>query len=405
MPIGLKILAAVAFYLGFAGLAALFGSLALKGADEKQERLARLGRRLSFLRIAGLVLVVLGDDFNPLVDAAALTLATGVLPLFYAAMLAAYLAPLVAFYALMGAVAARYLNRIRGTRLKASAQAARAALAMAALMLTWLAIYAGRELLPRFVAGEPLRFLAMVVWAALILSAVAWLNHALARRSKKRRRDEEARLLPRVSALAARAGVRLSRFVYYDSGEERVANAFASGLFRPTVSVYSHLERNLDPEEFDAIVAHELAHLKGRDEALRTLVASLGIGVFLLVSEAVGRAFELPRALSLAVDLYLIVMFVQVLPGIVYRIQERRADAFAAGLVESPAVTASALRKVYALNDSDGSRQSRKNGTAHPSLRKRLAALGDTGDTLSDAVPEEPARPGKDAEMGGSTGA
>jgi len=391
MPIGLKILASAAFYLVFAGLAALFGSLALKGKDEKQERLARLGRRLSFLRIAGLVLVVLGDDFNPLVDAATLTLDTGVIPLFYAAMLAAYLAPLVAFYALMGAVAARYLNRIRGTRLKASTQAARAALAMAALMLTWLAIYAGGEVLPRLVPSAPLRFAAMVAWAALILSAAAWLNHALARRSKKCRRDEEARLLPRVTELAARAGVKLSRFVYYDSGDERVANAFASGLFRPTVSVYSHLERNLEPPEFDAILAHELAHLKGRDEPLRTLVASLGIGVFLLISEAVGRAFDMPRAISLAVDLYLIVLFVQVLPGILYRIQERRADAFAARLVDSPVVTASALRKVYALNDSDGSRQSRKNGPAHPALLKRLAALGASVDPHEPPITDQAA--------------
>lgn len=398
MGITLKILVAIAFYLASAGFAVLFGTLALKGEDEKQERLARFGRRMSLLRIAGLVLVVLGDDFNPLLDAAALTLASGAIPLFYAATLGAYLAPLVAFHALTGAVAARYLNRIRGTSMKASAQAARAAASVTAMMLAWLAIYAGRELLPRFVPSAPLRFAAMAAWAVLVLSASAWLNHALARRSKKRRREDEERLGSRVRALASRAGVRLARFIYYDSEEERIANAFASGFFRPTVSVYSHLERNLEPEEFDAIVAHELAHLKGRHEASRTLVASLGIGVFLLISEAAGKAFDMPRAISLAVDIYLIVVFVQILPGFVYRLQERRADAFAARLVASPAVTASALRKVYALNDSDGSRQSRKNGPAHPALRKRLAALGDEGEADAENAMVEPAPSGKDAE-------
>ncbi len=395
---GTKILVSLAFYLGFAGLAVLFGTLALKGEDEKQERLARFGRRMSLLRVAGLVLVVLGDELNPLADAATLVLRSGSVPLFYAVWFAAYLAPLVAFYALMAAITTRYLNRIRGTRMKAGSQAFRAATGMVAMLLVWLAIYAGRSLLPRFVASATLRFALIVVWAALVLSTHAWLNHALARRSKKRRRDEEARLLPRVSSLAARAGVRLSRFVYYETDEERVANAFASGLLRATVSVYSHLERNLEAVEFDAIVAHELAHLKGRHEALRLLAASLGIGVFLLISETAGRAFDMPRAVSLAVDLYLIVMFVQILPGIVYRFQERRADAFAARLVPPPATLASALRKVYALNDSDGRRQSRKDGPAHPALRKRLAALGDEGEADAENAMVEPAPSGKDAK-------
>lgn len=74
---------------------------------------------------------------------------------------------------------------------------------------------------------------------------------------------------------------------------DRDPNAFATGVDpgKAHIAVTEGLLDTLDREELQAVVAHEMAHIRNDDVKLMTLLAAL-VGVLALVSEGVGRGLR-----------------------------------------------------------------------------------------------------------------
>src|SRR5262249_17001299 len=88
-------------------------------------------------------------------------------------------------------------------------------------------------------------------------------------------------LRDRLFALAAAAKVRLRQVYVLPMRRARIANAFA--VRRDVVLVTDHLLENLSRREVDAVLAHEISHLRhGHPQKLAfALVGAVTIAVFL----------------------------------------------------------------------------------------------------------------------------
>ena len=79
-----------------------------------------------------------------------------------------------------------------------------------------------------------------------------------------------------------------------------VMNAFASGVRDKnyTITLTTGLLENLDDEELEAVIAHELSHIKNKDVRL-LIIAVIFVGIFAFVGEGVFRGLLRTNLLSL----------------------------------------------------------------------------------------------------------
>jgi heat shock protein HtpX len=154
-------------------------------------------------------------------------------------------------------------------------------------------------------------------------------------------------------------------------------NAFATGRDPSTASiaVTEGLVERLNRDELQAVVAHEMSHVRNYDIRLMTVVAAL-VGAVLLLTEIglrTGRV-STPRSSGRKRDgggvlpiLWIVVLILspliaRILAMAVSRNREYLADASAAELTRNPAALASALQKIA---DAVEPTRAIKRGTAH----------------------------------------
>ncbi|MFG0319459.1 MAG: M48 family metalloprotease, partial [Planctomycetota bacterium JB042] len=152
---------------------------------------------------------------------------------------------------------------------------------------------------------------------------------------------DDQTFLDRIAELSGRLGlaapplVRLLRSTQANLS----ALAFAGGLFRPTLVVTDGIVHRLDPDERDAIVAHELAHVSTRSLWVLALAATLGWAV------AVPFLAGLPFLVGL-----LVACNVQ---AVLHRLAQRRYEIacdLAAARAVGAAVVARALGKIHRVH-------------------------------------------------------
>ena len=196
--------------------------------------------------------------------------------------------------------------------------------------------------------GALLAFL--IVLAVNLIAYFASDRIVLARyRAQEVTAQEQPRLHGIVSALAAKAGLPMPR-VYLIP--EATPNAFATGRNpqHAAVAVTAGLLGQLDEEELEGVLAHELAHVKNRDTLTTTIAATLA-GALALVANVArfgyagrGRGRGNPIALLLLlVGAPLAALLIRLL---VSRIREYAADRDGAQLSGRPLSLADALRKI-----------------------------------------------------------
>jgi heat shock protein HtpX len=181
-----------------------------------------------------------------------------------------------------------------------------------------------------------------------------------------------------VEEMAIAAGVpRPAVYIIPDSDP----NAFATGPGpeKASIAVTAGLLGSLNREELQAVVSHEMSHVKNYDIRLMTVVAAL-VGSVLLLSDwgrrglwwgggrrrssdgGGGGAFALVFFAVWVVSLILAPLIAQLVAMAVSREREYLADASGAELTRNPLALASALEKIDAAA---APTQSIKQGVAH----------------------------------------
>jgi heat shock protein HtpX len=136
--------------------------------------------------------------------------------------------------------------------------------------------------------------------------------------------------------------------------EDPAPNAFATGLGPRTtyIAVTTGLRELMTRRELEAVIAHEIAHVRNRDTRLMTLAAVL-VGVVALISDLAFRAAFLGGRRSDAVTVIPAVIGLLLAPIAAFLLQmalsrrrEFLADASAAAYLNDPEAMALALRRL-----------------------------------------------------------
>ena len=173
--------------------------------------------------------------------------------------------------------------------------------------------------------------------------------------SKPLARNENRRVYNLVENLCISRGMTVPKINII--GDDSL-NAFASGINRKTfsISLSRGIIDKLNDEELEAVIAHELTHIKNRDVRL-LIISVIFVGIFSFISQAIFRGIQfggggrgkkdgggvIVIALLLALAGLLITSLFRFALS---RKREYLADAGSAELTRNPLALASALRKI-----------------------------------------------------------
>jgi heat shock protein HtpX len=204
-----------------------------------------------------------------------------------------------------------------------------------------------------FLITAPFIIIGVIVWFT-----IAWFSHSAminaATDSKPLSRNENKRVYNLVENLCISTGMSMPKINII---EDDSLNAFASGIDSKTfaVSLSRGIIDKLNDEELEAVIAHELTHIRNRDVRL-LIISIVFVGIFAFISETLFRSMRFGRigrgkkegagiiiALLLALFGYLIASLFRFALS---RKREYLADAGSAELTRNPHALASALRKI-----------------------------------------------------------
>ena len=221
----------------------------------------------------------------------------------------------------------------------------------------------------------PYRFPWIGIVVTTIAAVVAWVSwrkgpqqvlwSAGARELTVPQTFEEKQLVNVVEEMAIAAGLPRPKIYLVDDPDP---NAFTTGRDASTacVAVTSGLLGCLNREELQAVIAHEMGHVRNLDVRLMTLIAAL-VGVIVVLSNGMGRMLRgggglfggkgrkasgpLLVAALIVFVLWLITLLLaplisRIMAMAVSRDREYLADATGSELTRNPAALASALQKI-----------------------------------------------------------
>ena len=206
-------------------------------------------------------------------------------------------------------------------------------------------------------------FLSTIPWITIgivVWFIIAWFSHTSiinsATNSKPLERSENKRVYNLVENLCISIGMHMPKISII---EDNSLNAFASGINPKTyqVSLSRGIIDKLEDDELEAVIAHELTHIRNRDVRL-LIISIVFVGIFGFITEMLFRSLRFGRigrgkkegggifiALLLALVGYLLASLFRFALS---RKREYLADAGSAELTRRPLSLASALKKVSA---------------------------------------------------------
>ncbi len=178
--------------------------------------------------------------------------------------------------------------------------------------------------------------------------------------------QEEPRLHETVSRLCAIADLPKPKIAVVDSS---VPNAFATGRSRGSavVAVTTSLKNRLSQPEIEAVLAHELSHVKNRDMLVITIASFLSTVAFFLVRNMLffgmgGR--DRDRGAGAAIIVWIVSLVVWILSYILIqalsRYREFAADRGSAIITGQPSHLVSALMSISGMMERVPSRDLRE---------------------------------------------
>lgn len=206
-------------------------------------------------------------------------------------------------------------------------------------------------------------FLHTIPWVTIgviIWFTIAWFSHSsminAATSSKPLARKDNKRVYNLVENLCISKGMVMP---LVNIIEDDSLNAFASGLNSKTytVSLSRGIINKLDDHELEAVIAHELTHIRNRDVRL-LIISIVFVGIFAFISEALFRSMRFGSlgrgkkgGAGIAILIGLALALIGYLIATLFRFalsrkREYLADAGSAELTRNPLALASALRKI-----------------------------------------------------------
>jgi heat shock protein HtpX len=232
-------------------------------------------------------------------------------------------------------------------------------------ILTWLFFFflsytSNEQLSLTQVNSTFLRTVPFIIAGVAVWFTIAYFSHSAmikaATDSRPLSRQENKRVYNLVENLTIASGMPLPRINII---EDDSLNAFASGIDTKsfTVSLSRGIIDKLSDDELEAVIAHELTHIRNRDVRL-LIISIVFVGIFAFVSETLFRSMRFGRIGrnkkgGAAILIALLLAFVGYLIASLFRFalsrkREYLADAGSAELTKRPLSLASALRKISA---------------------------------------------------------
>ena len=207
-----------------------------------------------------------------------------------------------------------------------------------------------------FLTTVPVVLIATALWFL-----VAWLFHTSiikkATGSRSLERKENKRVYNLVENLCISKGMKIPKIHVI---EDSSLNAFASGISDKNyaISLSRGIIDKLTDEELEAVIAHELTHIRNRDVRL-LIVSVIFVGIFAFLAEIAFRSLRFSGRSRDGKSNALIILIAIVITSVAYlisillrfgisRSREYLADSGAAELTRNPHALASALRKISA---------------------------------------------------------
>ncbi|GAU81374.1 M48 family metallopeptidase [Bosea sp. BIWAKO-01] len=229
-------------------------------------------------------------------------------------------------------------------------------------------------------------------------------------------REQNPKLYRMLENLCISRGLTVPRLSIVES---EALNAFASGVNDKqfTVTVTTGLIQTLTDDEIEAVLAHELTHIRNGDVRMM-IIAVVIAGVISFIGEIIFRSVGRVRVSSnddkkgsgVAILLGVAIIAISWLLAVVIRLslsrsREYLADAGAVELTKNPDAMISALLKIAGRADIDGVPSGVMDMcfendpddfadlfSTHPSITKRVQALVETAGGRMPAMPPHPPR-------------
>jgi len=207
----------------------------------------------------------------------------------------------------------------------------------------------------------PMVFIAVAIWFIIAYFANTMMIKLATSSSTLERRDGK-RVYNLVENVCMANGMSMPKVNVI---EDNALNAFASGINKRTytITLTRGIINQLDDQELEGVIAHELTHIRNRDVRL-LIISIIFVGIFTMIAQmAVRMAFYssagrrssnnknngagalimLLIIVALAAIGYLISLLIRLS---ISRKREYMADAGAAQMTKNPLALASALRKI-----------------------------------------------------------
>lgn len=201
------------------------------------------------------------------------------------------------------------------------------------ILLAWIPFAFLADWLGEFIVVLPLIFL-VAAWAFPVLLARAWGCRPL----------PEGDTLDRVRRMEEKAGVRFSRVYLWEPGGGNTQNAAAVGVLPPFRYLFltPAIIRGMDGPELDAVILHELGHIRKKHLVFYLVTSLAGINAAVLA----GFLLPVTSAERFIVTAALVLFYFRFVFGWLSRGMERQADLFALEKTGSARGLANALEKL-----------------------------------------------------------
>lgn len=306
-----------------------------------------------------------------------------------------FMALFVGYLAIVWSNAHEAYRRIYGAGISRKAYVASNIAFSVPVLLPWLLLSGIADLILALPFDLPRRVLTSpegeTAYFLVFLFAVAVLGPLIIQKFWRCRPLETGYYRRRIEALCQRADLKYADILYWPIFGGRMITAGVMGLIAPFryILVTDALLRILSPEEVDAVIAHEVGHVKKRHLLFYLFFfigymiiayATFDLIVYLIIfSEPVyrfvfmtgiSRTTVTTGLLSLAIIFNFLVYF-RFIFGYFMRNFERQADAFVYSLFENAAALISTFQKIAAVSGHSAD----KPNWHHFSIRQRVDFL------------------------------